>query len=85
MKTTDDELQSRVRELLQRRYHRVITGDSIDGYLGEVPELPGCYTAGTTPDEALRNLDEAMALWFEVAVLSGDPIPSPATALRAIA
>ena len=28
------------------------------------PELPGCATAGDTEEEALRNAQEALALWF---------------------
>ena len=29
------------------------------------PELPGCATAGDTEAEALENIKEAIALWFE--------------------
>ena len=75
---TDDELERQVHAILSRPYHRVITGEPVEGYLGEVPELPGCVTAGETPDEALRNLDEAMAVWVESALVHGDPIPEPA-------
>ncbi|MBA4179363.1 MAG: hypothetical protein C0506_02135 [Anaerolinea sp.] len=49
----------------------------VEGYLGEVPELPGCVTAGETAEEALVNLDEAMAVWIESALVHGDPIPEP--------
>jgi len=43
------DLEVQVQELLRRPYHRVITGEPVEGYLGEVPELPGCLTAGDTP------------------------------------
>jgi antitoxin HicB len=82
MNMRDDEVARQVERILQRPYHRVITGDAKDGYLGEVPELPGCFTAGATPQETLENLDEAMALWLEVAIREGDPIPEPARALQ---
>lgn len=60
-------------------YHRLITGEPIEGYLGEVLELPGCLTAGETPAEAIENLDKAMAAWFEAAMITGLPIPEPAS------
>lgn len=76
---TDKELQSQVHAIIRRPYHRVITGEPGEGYLGEVPELPGCVTAGETPEQAIRNLDEAMAIWVESALVHGDPIPDPAS------
>lgn len=30
-----------------------------------VPGLPGCASAGDTEAEALQNIKEAIALWFE--------------------
>ena len=76
---TNDELSRQVEAILLRPYHRVISGEPVEGYLGEVPELPGCLTAGETAEEALRNLHEAMAVWVESALAHGDPIPEPAT------
>jgi antitoxin HicB len=55
-----------------------VRGTPADGYLGFVAELPGCLTDGTTPAEALANLDEAMLLWFETALSGGQNIPEPA-------
>lgn len=75
MKT--ESLDARVPTLLLRPYHRVISGDPDEGYIGEVLEFPGCLTAGATPEEALRNLDEAMAAWLSSALAHGDPIPEP--------
>lgn len=62
-------------DLMARPYHRVISGGPNEGYLAEVLELPGCVTAGESPEEALSNLHEAMSLWFESALDHGDPIP----------
>ncbi len=59
-------------------YHRVISGDETGGFLGEVPELPGCLTAGITAAEALANLDEAIAGWIETALKNGIAVPDPA-------
>jgi antitoxin HicB len=71
--------EARIHSLLARPYHRVITGEPVEGYLAEVPELPGCLTAGATPAEALSLLEEAMAAWFASAIEHGDPIPDPAS------
>lgn len=49
-----------VEELLRRPYRMVIRGTPEEGYLAEAPELPGCITAGETPEEALALLRDAM-------------------------
>ena len=81
---TEAEREAEIQRRLRLPYHRVIFGDPVDGYKGEVPELPGCYTSGDTPAEALANLDEAMAGWIESCLVSGDPIPEPAKALTLV-
>ena len=78
--TAETEREARIAELLQRPYRKVIRGEPVEGYLGEAPELPGCLTAGATDVEALENLREAMAVWFEWALAAGHPIPEPAGA-----
>jgi predicted RNase H-like HicB family nuclease len=44
----------------------------VDGKAGAygvvVPDLPGCTSAGSTTDEALRNAVEAVRLWVEDAI-----------------
>jgi predicted RNase H-like HicB family nuclease len=37
------------------------------GYLAMVPQLPGCMSDDATPEEALRNVQEAIASWIEAA------------------
>jgi predicted RNase H-like HicB family nuclease len=37
------------------------------GYLATVPDLPGCMSDGETPEEALKNVQEAIATWIEAA------------------
>lgn len=50
-----------------------------------VPDLPGCFSAGDTLEEAMRLAEEAIAGWIEVALDAGQaiPTPSPIEALRA--
>ena len=53
----------------------------VDGKAGAygviVPDLPGCTSAGSTSDEALRNAVEAVRLWVEDAIDNGETLPSP--------
>ena len=46
-------------------------------FIAEVPELPGCMAHGNTQDEALRQAQEAMTAWVEVAQELGRQIPEP--------
>ena len=61
----------------------------VDGKAGAygmvVPDLPGCTSAGSTTDEALRNAVEAVRLWVEDAIDDGEVLPRPRSveALRA--
>jgi predicted RNase H-like HicB family nuclease len=49
------------------------------GHLGAAPDLPGCLSDGATPDEALRNTQDATNEWLAAARSAGRPIP-PASA-----
>jgi predicted RNase H-like HicB family nuclease len=44
------------------------------------PDLPGCLSAGDTLDEAMLNAQEALGLWAEAMLESGENIP-PARSL----
>ena len=44
-----------------------------------VPDLPGCFSAGDTLDEAVEAAKEAAAAWIDAALDRGMPIPSPST------
>jgi predicted RNase H-like HicB family nuclease len=47
-----------------------------DGYfVVEVPSLPGCISQGKTRDEALTNIEEAIALYIEALQNRGEPVP----------
>lgn len=60
------------------RYEVIIYWSNDDqAFIAEVPELPGCVAHGTTHEEALAQVKEAMALWIETARRDGQPIPQP--------
>ncbi len=42
-----------------------------------VPDLPGCFSAGDTLDEALTAAEEAVAAWVDAALDAGESIPTP--------
>jgi len=41
------------------------------------PDLPGCYSAGDTLDEALERAKEAAAAWVDAALDAGTAVPPP--------
>lgn len=42
-----------------------------------VPDLPGCFSAGDSLEEALVNAEEAIAAWIDAALDAGHDIPTP--------
>lgn len=74
------EVERQVQHYLALPYQMLVQGDPNEGYLALVPELPGCVTAGATPEEAIVMLRDAMAGWLTVAIEHGDSIPEPAPA-----
>ena len=42
-----------------------------------VPDLPGCFSAGTTVEEALENAAEAILTHLEGLLLDGETVPAP--------
>lgn len=57
--------------------HMIVPNAEEGGYLAEVLELPGCISEGDTPEEAYRNLEEAMAGWIAASLETNRPIPEP--------
>ncbi|MEQ8674824.1 MAG: type II toxin-antitoxin system HicB family antitoxin [Aggregatilineales bacterium] len=55
---------------------QIILYQDEDGvWIAECPSLPGCGSDGTTRDEAITNIKEAIELWVEDAEERGEPIP----------
>lgn len=70
-------IEQQAQEIMQRPYRKVISGNADEGFLIEVPDLPGCMTAGASIEEAISMLPEAMLGWLEATLLAGEPIPEP--------
>ena len=52
-------------------------GDKKHAFGVAVPDLPGCFSAGDTLDEAVANAREAVELWLETVIDDGLPVPEP--------
>lgn len=61
------------------RFPIVIHKDSGSHYGVTVPDLPGCFSAGTTTDEALLNAIEAIECHVEGLMIDGEPVPHART------
>lgn len=44
-----------------------------------VPDLPGCFSAGDTMNEAIVNAKEAIELWLETVIEDSGTVPEPKT------
>jgi predicted RNase H-like HicB family nuclease len=46
--------------------YRVVLIESEEGFAVGCPALPGCWSQGSTREEALENIREAISLWLDV-------------------
>ena len=44
-----------------------------------VPDLPGCFSAGDTMEEAMAQAEEAIAAWIASTLDAGQDIPQPSS------
>lgn len=58
------------------RYPIVIHKDPDSDYGVTVPDLPGCFSAGETLDDALIQATEAIECHLEALILDDEPIPT---------
>ena len=54
------------------------------GFVATVPDLPGCMSDGETPEEAIVNVQDAIAAWIETATELGHIVPEPSTQLALV-
>lgn len=55
----------------------IFWSDEDRGYFADIPDLDSCSAFGTTPDEALVEVEKAKEAWLEAARQEGKPIPPP--------
>lgn len=51
------------------------TSEGQPAYHASCPALKGCHTWGHTPEEALANIQDAVALYIDDLVAEGEAIP----------
>lgn len=66
-----------IQEILNRNYMRVLLRNTDKSYTARVLEFPGVLSEGSTADEAIDNLDEAIAAVVEVMLDDGVRVPDP--------
>ena len=55
--------------------YRLVVEEQEGVYLASFPSLPGCHTWGKTFEIAVKNAEEALAVYLETLVANGDEIP----------
>jgi predicted RNase H-like HicB family nuclease len=59
------------------KYPVYILKEKKSDYGVTVPDLPGCFSGGATFEEALKNVQEAIACHCEGLLMDGETIPQP--------
>lgn len=60
---------------MTHRYTVVLEREPDGGYHAFCPTMPGCHSEGDTLDEAVANVQEAIALYIESLTAHNEPIP----------
>ena len=59
-------------------YHiNIFWSDEDGGYIADIPDLVACSAFGSSPAEALAQVEQAKEAWLEAARAEGKPIPVP--------
>ena len=59
-------------------YHiNIFYSEEDGGYIADIPDLEACSAFGSTPDEALKQVELARIAWLEAARAEGKSIPQP--------
>ena len=57
------------------KFRVLVQQDEDRVFVAEVPSLPGCISQGSTRDEALHNIQEAIGGYLDSLQAHGEPIP----------
>lgn len=61
------------------KYAVFLEKDDNSDYGVTVPDLPGCFSAGTTVEEALENVQEAILTHVEGLLMDNETVPNPSS------
>ena len=59
---------------------RPLSQEEGGGFMIEYPDLPGCVSDGSTPEEAIAHGRDAVKAYLLSCVRHGDPVPRPGAA-----
>jgi len=61
-----------------KEYHiNIFYSEEDGGYSADVPDLVSCSAFGSTPEEALAEVEKAKATWIDAARAAGKAVPPP--------
>jgi predicted RNase H-like HicB family nuclease len=63
---------------LRLEYPLRVEPDPEGGFVASIPDLPGCYSAGETKQEAVAHLEESRVAWIESYYAIHGEAPEPA-------
>lgn len=69
------------RDYLKQPYARIVIPVGDNEFHAEILEFPGCFSQGSSPEEAYLNLEETAESWINSCLGQGQGIPDPSTAL----
>jgi predicted RNase H-like HicB family nuclease len=59
-------------------YHiNIFYSEEDGGYIADIPDLESCSAFGSTPEEALAEVEKAKAAWLATAKRLHKPVPKP--------
>ena len=59
--------------------YTVVIEKTRNNYAAYVPDLPGCVATGSTREELLEQIREAIEFHIEGMIEDGEPVPEPQT------
>ena len=62
---------------MSKPYQMLVVKGEEEVYTVTFPDLPGCITTGETPEEAIKNAEDAKKCWFEACLKDKRHIPEP--------
>lgn len=62
---------------LELNYPFKLVPDREVGWFAKIPDLPGCWGIGPTPQAAVDDAETNKRLWIEIALDDGSEIPEP--------
>jgi predicted RNase H-like HicB family nuclease len=65
--------------IVSMKYRVLIEQDEDGAFIAECPVLPGCVSEGSTREEAIANITDAIEGYIHSLRKHGEPIPAPIT------